>query len=85
MADKKWKMPAWMEPLRGWIVNAGGNRIEDMVNGNADPYVNLPLSTLQACVKSEVALLTNLHEHALLLEFKPKRKAGRRRPRRRRR
>lgn len=60
--SKKWKMPKWMEPYREYIVNTGGNSVEDMVNGNADPLTNLPLSTLQACVKSQVALLQHLHE-----------------------
>lgn len=60
---KKWTMPGWLEPYRALIVNTGGNSIEDMMNGNADPVVNLPLSTLQACVKSQVALLERL-DHA---------------------
>lgn len=59
---KKWKMPKWMEQYRYFICNTGGNDIEDMMNGNADPRVNLPLSTLQACVKSQVLLLELLHE-----------------------
>lgn len=58
---KKWTMPKWMELYRNCIVNTGGNAIEDMVNGDANPQVNLPLSTLQACVKSQVALLALLH------------------------
>lgn len=64
----KWKMPAWMKPFRGWIVNTGGNRIEDMMVRDTSPLVNLPLSTLEACVKSQVALLTLLHDHGLLRE-----------------
>jgi hypothetical protein len=63
---RKWKMPKWMEPFRASIVNTGGNEIEDMMNGNADPRVNLPLSTLQACIKSQVLLLENLHERGVL-------------------
>ena len=61
MRKSRWKMPKWMKPFRGLIVNTGGNEIEGMVNGDADPRVNLPLSTLQACVKSQVALLLRLH------------------------
>ncbi len=57
----KWEMPKWMEPYRRHIVNTGGNEVEDMVNGVADQRVNLPLSTLQACVKSQVSLLQKLH------------------------
>jgi len=63
---KKWKMPTWMEPYRNLIVNTGGNSVEDMMNGNADPRVNLPLSTLQACVKSQVLLLAKLREAGAL-------------------
>jgi hypothetical protein len=55
-----------MEPYRALIVNTGGNTIEEMMNGNADPRINLPLSTLQACVKSQVALLTILHDRAAI-------------------
>lgn len=62
----KWEMPKWMEPYRDLIVNTGGNSVETLVNGNANPMTNLPLSTLQACVKSQVALLGNLHKEAAL-------------------
>lgn len=61
-----WRMPAWMEPYRELIRNTGGNSIETMMNGNADPSVNLPLSTLQACVKSQVSLLYTLHDEGRL-------------------
>lgn len=57
-----WKMPKWMKKYRALICNTGGNDIESMVNGNADPVINLPLSTLQACVKSQVILLESLYE-----------------------
>jgi hypothetical protein len=63
---KEWAMPKWMEPYRRFIVNTGGNEIEGMVNGHADPFINLPLSTLQACVKSQVALLEALHMAKML-------------------
>ena len=63
---KVWIMPPWMKPYRKLIHNTGGNDIECMVNGNASPLINLPLSTLQACVKSQVAMLETLHEHKLL-------------------
>ena len=63
---KKWKMPKWMEPFREHIVNTGGNDIESMMNGSADPLINLPLSTLQACVKSQVSMLYRLHENKML-------------------
>ncbi len=64
--SRKWKMPKWMEKYREHICNTGGNDIEVMFNGNADPVINLPLSTLQACVKSQVILLTALHDKGLL-------------------
>lgn len=37
-----------------------------MMNGDADPRTNLPLSTLQACVKSQVLLLETLHKQGRL-------------------
>ncbi len=61
MDTEIWTMPEWMEPYREYIRNTGGNVIEDMVNGNANPLVNLPLSTLQACVKSQVSMLEGFH------------------------
>lgn len=63
---ENWIMPYWMEKYRLFIVNTGGNRVEDMMNGHADPFSNLPLSTLQACVKSQIILLNNLHDAGLL-------------------
>lgn len=63
-----WTMPVWMERYRSMIVNTGGNSVEDMMNGNADPIVNLPLSTLQACVKSQVAFLQTLQRHGKLFD-----------------
>lgn len=65
---KKWKMPKWMRPYERFIVNTGGNDVTEMMNGNADPLINLPLSTLQACVKSQVSMLYQLHEHEKLCE-----------------
>lgn len=64
----QWTMPEWMEPYRKFITNTGGNQIELMINGNADPQINLPLSTLQACVKSQVALLEGLHQADMLVD-----------------
>lgn len=61
-----WIMPAWMEPYRDLIVNTGGNPVEFMVNDQANPRINLPLSTLEACVKSQVHLLNILHDRGLL-------------------
>ena len=64
--NKKWKMPKWMKPYEEHICNTGGNPVKDMMNGNADPRINLPLSTLQACVKSQVIMLNVLHEKGML-------------------
>lgn len=58
---RPWLIPDWMRPYVQYIVNTGGNDVEDMINGHADPLINLPLSTLQACVKSQVMLLEQLH------------------------
>lgn len=66
MSFKLWVMPRWMERYREYICNTGGNSIEDMMNGNADPFANLPLSTLQACVKSQVLMLNAMHKDGVL-------------------
>ena len=66
MTDKKWVMPEWMEPYREYIHNTGGNTVESMMNGDASPLINLPLSMLQACVKSQVSMLYGLHEASKL-------------------
>lgn len=70
----RWRMPHWMKPLAPLVTNTGTNEadrvkvIEEMYNGRADPVINLPLSTLQACVKSQVGLLYNMHRVGLLLQ-----------------
>lgn len=64
----QWTMPDWMEPYRQYIANTGGNSIESMMNGDADPLINLPLSTLQACVKSQISLLYVMHDKGMLPE-----------------
>jgi hypothetical protein len=63
---RKWKMPSWMEPYQLLFANTAGNSIADLMNGNTDPRVNLPLSTLEFGVKSQVALLENLRRNRLL-------------------
>lgn len=66
-------MPDWMKPYAGLIVNTGIEptvpNIEEMMNGNTDPRVNLPRSTLEACVKSQVAFLGILHARAMLAKI----------------
>ena len=76
MTKRKWKMPKWIEPFRATILNTGGNSIEDLMNDDASPLVNLPLSTLQACVKSQVGLLQFLAYDGKLIGVKPKSKSG---------
>jgi len=60
------ELPLWMRPYLVYICNTGGNDIEDMWNGDADPVINLPLSTLQAAVKSQIILLQRLYDAGLL-------------------
>ena len=55
-----------MEKYRECIVNTGANSVEDLANGLADPLINLPLSTLQACCKSQISLLTRLYEKGFI-------------------
>ena len=62
----RWKIPKWMMPYEPLIVNTGGGDVEEMMNGHANPLVNLPLSTLQACVKSQVLLLYLLYEKGII-------------------
>ncbi len=67
--NEKWVMPEWMKPYERYIRNTGGGDVTNMVNGNASPLINLPLSTLQACVKSQVSMLILLHQDNLLSEL----------------
>jgi hypothetical protein len=60
--NKKWVMPDWMKPYREMFCNTGGNSVEDLINGNADPIVNLPLSTIQFGAKSQLGMILRLHE-----------------------
>lgn len=62
---KKWKMPKWMEWYRPYIQNTGGNTIEDLYNDdgtNSNVFNNAPRALLCVAVKSQVDLLTKLHE-----------------------
>ncbi len=61
-----WVMPAWMEPYRDLIINTGGNSVDELMNDDSSPLINLPRSTLAACVKSQVGLLGILHDRDLL-------------------
>jgi hypothetical protein len=63
---KAWIMPDWMEPYRQAFCNTGGNTVECLVNGDTDPVINLPVSTLEACVKSQVLFLEALKRQGRL-------------------
>lgn len=57
-----WVMPEWMQPYRELITNTGGNQIEELMNDHtANLFSNAPRAMLCVVVKSQVALLTNLH------------------------
>lgn len=62
-AVKKWKMPKWMESYRKYIVNTGGNSIEDLVNDTESNMQNNCIRTaLIIAIKSQISLLIGLHE-----------------------
>jgi len=69
-AKKRWTMPDWMRPYAPLFINTGREptvaAIEEMNNGNTDPRINLPLSTLEACVKTQVGFLTRLKNRGAL-------------------
>lgn len=62
---KLWKMPAWMEYHAHRFANTGREptpaAIEELYNGRTDPVINLPLSTIEFGVISQVALLNRLY------------------------
>lgn len=62
---EKWKMPKWMEWYRPYFRNTGGNTIEDLYNDdgtNSNLLNNAPRALICVAVKSQVDLLTKLHE-----------------------
>ena len=66
---KKWKMPKWMEPYRVYIRTTGGNPIEELMNDdgtNSNIFNNAPRALICVAVKSQVSLLTVLHEKGVL-------------------
>jgi hypothetical protein len=69
--QRRWRMPDWMKPYAPLFINTGREptveAIEEMYNGRADPLINLPLSTLEACVKSQVGFLMKLHQRNIIL------------------
>lgn len=57
-----WVMPSWMEPLRDFIVNTGGNPIEELMNDHdTTMFANAPRVMLIASVSSQVAMLERMH------------------------
>lgn len=73
MAEQKWTMPTWMHPYAEYFTNTGCEptieNIEELVNGNDDPAINLPMSTIQFGVKSQVAFLTRLYVNKELSQY----------------
>lgn len=68
-AKRNWTMPKWMEPYRDLIGNTGGNSIEEMMNDDSSPAINLPRAVLAVAVKSQVGLLHTLRERGMLAEI----------------
>ena len=72
MKRTRWKMPAWMKPYAPLITNTGRGPtvevIEDMYNSMTSPVINLPVSMLEIGVKTQIALLANLHAAGLLVK-----------------
>lgn len=64
---KKWKMPDWMKEYKEEINNTGGNSIEEIMNDNkTDVLINAPKAMICVAVKSQVYLLTLLHDRGKL-------------------
>lgn len=63
---KQWLMPKWMEPYRSFVLNTGGNPIEELMNDRVDARVNLPRAVLCACTAAEIGMLARLHSAGLL-------------------
>lgn len=62
-----WTMPSWMEPYRDLFNNTGGNSIEDLMNDDrTTSRDNAIRMALIFCVRSQIALLTDLHVKRLL-------------------
>jgi hypothetical protein len=66
---KPWTMPKWMEPYRERILNTGGNSVEELYNDdgqNSNIFNNAVRACLCVAVKSQVDLLTALHDDGLI-------------------
>jgi len=56
-----------MEPYREFILNTGGNDIEELMNDHDTVVqVNAPLAMICVAVQSQVSLLERLHSHGAL-------------------
>lgn len=66
MKSKPWKMPLWMTVYAPWFVNTGGNNIEELVNGDTSPGINMPRFVIEMCAKSQVSLLESLRKAGVL-------------------
>ena len=68
--NEVWKMPDWMKPLAPMFANTGREAnveaIEELFNGTTDPLINLPLSTIEFGIKSQVTLLYILYKSSKL-------------------
>ena len=55
-------MPEWMRPFEKYIRNTGGNPIEELMNDHTTiVQVNAPRAMICVAVKSQIALLEELH------------------------
>ena len=64
-ATEKWTMPSWMRKYRKFINNTGGNSVEELMNDdgtNSNVFNNPIRGMLCVAVKSQVAMLTELHQ-----------------------
>ncbi len=63
----KWTMPEWMEPYRDLFCNTGGNSVEELMSDkSANVANNAVRAALIVAVRSQVGLLTGMHERGLL-------------------
>lgn len=82
-ARRYWRMPEWMKPFAVVVITGSSEPdrvtlVERMINESTDPQINLPVSIIEACVKSQVSMLFVLKEKGCLvpphaLEAKKKR------------
>ena len=67
MGNKKWKCPKWLKKYEELITDKGGNSVEELMNNHdANVFTNAPLALICVAVKSQVSLLTSLHEEGII-------------------